>query len=363
MTPGGLRVPEASSPLPGWVGFCTSRLLMFHAGSGPELIPAHPVQLIERPIRDFVGGLISLLPALVAGIVVFALFIAVANGARWLIVRSTRNSHRANVGLVLGRLSYFGLLLFGALIALTVIVPSITPGKLVSMLGIGGVAIGFAFKDIFQNMLAGVLLLWREPFRVGDEITAGTFTGTVEAIETRATYIRTYDGQRAIIPNSEIYTEAVSVITAYDVLRSQYDIGIGYGDDVTQAKQLLSSILSSTEGVLADPAPDVLVWDLAGSSVNLRARWWSKPGRATVVALRDRVLHRVRDEFPKAGIDLPYPTNVVLLHNQSEAADGDRTRQREGWPVARDSAPVALDGKAAAPRPLRASKPGEDRVP
>jgi small-conductance mechanosensitive channel len=85
-----------------------------------------------------------------------------------------------------------------------------TPAKLFSALGVGGIAIGFAFKDILQNFLAGILLLIRHPFRAGDEIISGSFTGLVESIETRTTFIRTYDGRQIIVPNSVIYTEPVT---------------------------------------------------------------------------------------------------------------------------------------------------------
>jgi len=219
---------------------------------------------------------------------------------------------------------------------------------LFSALGLGGVAIGFAFKDIFQNLLAGILQLVRQPFRAGDEISSGPFTGIVESIETRATYIRTYDGERIIVPNSVVYTEPVTVITAYDLLRSQYDVGIGYGDDVTAARAIALEAVTGVDGVLEDPAPDVLLWDLAGSSKNLRVRWWTRPQRATVVQVRDRVLQAVAEALTAAGVDLPFPTQVVLFHDQTEAFDGDRTRQREGWPAG-DAPPDARPRVAAAP--------------
>lgn len=245
-------------------------------------------------------------------------------------------------------------MLLGLLVAVTVAFPSMTPAKLFSVLGIGGVAIGFAFRDIFQNLLAGILLLIRHPFRAGDEITSGSFTGTVESIETRATYIRTYDGQRIIVPNSVIYTEPVTVITAYDLLRSQYDVGIGYGDDVTRAKAIALKAVRGVDGVLTDPAPDVLLWDLAGSSKNLRVRWWTRPKRSGVVQVRDRVLQAVAEALADAGIDLPFPTQQILFHDQSEVSDGDRARQREGWPAG-DNPPE--------PRPLNRIELVHDKHP
>lgn len=323
----------------------------------PQAAGVHPSE-IWATVNGMINGFLAMLPLLGAGVVVFLIFWAIASGvSRGVEGVARRRSEFPGAATAFGRLAYIGIMLLGLLIAVTVAFPSMTPAKLFSVLGIGGVAIGFAFKDIFQNLVAGILLLIRHPFRAGDEIISGAFTGTVESIEARATYIRTYDGQRIIVPNSVIYTEPVTVITAYDLLRTQYDIGIGYGDDVTRAKRIALDAVKGVDGVLADPAPDVLLWDLAGSSKNLRVRWWTKPKRAGVVQTRDRVLQAVAEALAAAGIDLPFPTQQILFHDQTEATDGDRTRQREGWPAG-DHPP--------APRPLnrieiaRKAETGED---
>lgn len=295
-------------------------------------------------INSMANGFVAMLPLFGVAIIVFLVFWGIASLVRRAVESySKKRDEYSGAAIAFGRLSYIALLLLGVLIAVTVAFPTITPGKLFSALGIGGVAIGFAFKDILQNLLAGILTLIRQPFKVGDEITSGDFTGTVETIETRATYIKTYDGKRIIVPNSKIYTEPVTVITAYDMLRTEYDFGIGYGDDVAKARSIALEAAKSVEGVLSDPAPDVLLWELAGSSQNLRVRWWTDPIRGNVLKTRDKVLEKVAGELARAGIDLPFPTNVVLLHDQTEETDGDRTRQREGWPAG-DNPP--------APRPI-----------
>ena len=218
--------------------------------------------------------------------------------------------------------------------ALSVALPSFQPGDVVQVLGISSVAIGFAFRDILQNFLAGILLLITQPFRIGDQIVAKGFEGTVEEIQTRATFIRTYDGRRVVIPNADLFTDTVVVNTAFAHRRLEYDVGIGYGDDVEQARALILKTVQSVEGVLSDPAPDVLLMDLAGSSVNLRVRWWiSPPQRADALDARDRVLSATKSALTAAGIDLPFPTQQVLFHDQTETTDGDRARQREGWPA------------------------------
>lgn len=279
--------------------------------------------------RQFVAAL----PIIGVGIAVFVLFWILAKLLRWTITNWVKRGSNYNLALVLARLGYAFTLLIGLLVAVTVVFPSVTPGRLISLLGIGGIAIGFAFQDIFQNLLAGILILLRQPFRVGDEIVSGDFTGTVESIETRATYIKTYDGRRVIIPNSQIYKEPVTVLTEYHMIRSEYDVGIGYGDDIGRAMEVALSVLKGVDGILPDPAPDVRVWDLAASTVNLRIRWWTDPTRANVVAVRSEVLRNIAQKMADAAIDLPFPTQVVLFHDQTEDADGDRTRQREGWPA------------------------------
>ena len=296
-------------------------------------------------VQGFVDGFFATLPRLAVALLVFAVFWGIAKLIRGVVHRVTPGPVNSSIGIVLGRLAYAGILLVGLLVALVVVVPTFTVGGLVGALGIGGVAIGFAFQDIFQNLLAGILILIRQPFREGDEITSGAYTGTVEAIETRATFIRTYDGRRVIVPNSQIYSDPVTVITAYDMVRSEYDVGIGYGDDIDTAKRIALETVKGIDGVLQDPAPDVLTWDLAGSSVNLRVRWWSDPRRKNVVHLRDAVLRRVSQDLLGAGIDLPFPTQQILFHDQTEATDGDRRAQREGWPP-----------------PPQGENPGQDRI-
>ena len=132
---------------------------------------------------------------------------------------------------------------------------------------------------------------------------------------------------------------AEDVNTAYDYIRSQYDIGIGYSDDIEEARQMILETMQGIEGVVSDPAPDVRLFDLAESAVNLRARWWTDSRRADVVAIQDRVLAAIKEALFANGVDLPYPTQVVLFHDQTEETDGDRRRQREGWPAGKGDVP------------------------
>ncbi|MEE2950175.1 MAG: mechanosensitive ion channel family protein [Pseudomonadota bacterium] len=283
-------------------------------------------------IEDWVIGFQKLLPNIVVGLVVIAIFWMVG----WLFDRAfnrwARRHSRDNLGEVLGAFVKWLIILFGTLIGLTIVIPSLNPADLLAGLGIGSVAIGFAFKDILQNWLAGLLLLIRQPFQVGDQIVVNGYEGTVDWIETRATIITTYDRRRVIIPNADVYSNAVTVNTAHEVRRSQYDIGIGYGDDMEEARAVILKALGETPGVEAEPKPEVLVMDLAASWVTLRARWWTSSKRTDVVHAQAAALERIKTALDAAGIDMPFDTKVLLFHDQSEEIDGIRGRQREGWP-------------------------------
>ena len=285
-------------------------------------------------IQGMLNGLITMLPNIVLALIVFMLFYFAARMLKSVVKRFTRKHRQArNLGLVLGRLSQGIVMLVGLFVALSIIIPSFKAGDLIQLLGISGVAIGFAFRDILQNFLAGILILLTEPFQIDDQIIFKNFEGTVENIQTRATTIRTYDGRRIVIPNSELFTNSVMVNTAFENRRLEYDIGIGYGDDIDRAKQLIKEAIASVDGVLKNPSPDALVVALAESTVNIRARWWiSPPRRMDALDTQDKVLTAIKKKLVANGIDLPFPTQQILFHDQTEETDGDRLGQREGWP-------------------------------
>lgn len=298
-------------------------------------IDLNPALALEK-VDSWLDGLIKLAPNIAVAIVIFLLFFIGGVIAKRLTQTAAARRGRENLGDVLGGFFKSVILVMGFLIALTIVVPSLKPGDLIAGLGIGSVAIGFAFKDILQNWLAGLLILLRQPFDVGDQIEANGYVGTVERIETRATLIRTFAGERAVIPNSDIYTNAVLVKTAYDKRRSQYDIGIGYGDDIDEACRIVQEELSKIDGIEKDPAPEAFAWDLAASWVTIRARWWTDSVRGNVVKNKANAIRAIKRAFDDAGIDMPFDTEVQLFHDQTEDRDGLPGTQREGWPAPKD---------------------------
>jgi small-conductance mechanosensitive channel len=255
-----------------------------------------------------------------------------------------------------GRLAQGLVILLALLVALSVALPTFRPGDVVQVLGVGSVAIGFAFRDILQNFLADILLLVTRPFRIGDQIVASNYEGTVEDIQTRATFVRTCDGRRVVVPDTELFTDTVVLNTAFEHRRPEYDVGIGCGDDIDRARGLILEAVRGTEAVFAEPATDVLLMDFAPSSVCLRVRWWiAPPKRAAALDARDTVLAAVENQV-KSGIGLPFPTQQILFHDQTEDDDGERARQRKGWPAGNTDVPASRK-MADAIRHLSGSRP------
>lgn len=292
-------------------------------------------------LEDFVDGVLAAVPGVVVGIFVFLLFYWFSSRVRRIVrVLSDRTGREPNVGLVLGRLAQWFVMLLGFLVASVIMFPTFQPAQVIQLLGISSVAIGFAFRDILTNFLAGIILLWTQPFRIGDQIRVNEHEGQVEEILTRATILRTYDERRIVIPNATLFTSAVIVNTAFEDRRVEHEIGIGYGDDIARAKQLIIDAINGVDGILLEPPPDVIVVQLADYSVTLRMRWWVKsPAHYDALDTRDRVLMAVKQALLDNGIDLPFPTQQVLYHDQTETTDGDRAVQREGWPAGADPVP------------------------
>lgn len=293
----------------------------------------NPIDLITAKLHVAANGFFLQLPNIIGGIVfvIVMWFVAklIASGVR----RGFHHRNLIDLGGVLASL-VFGLIVAAAiLIASVIIFPSVQPATIISSLGIGSVAIGFAFKDILQNVLAGILLLVNRPYRRGDQIVVKDYEGTVEHIQSRATLIKTYDGRRVVIPNADVYTSPVIVNTAFPTRRSQYDVGIGYGDDPAAACRIFVEALNNVEGVEREPAPEALPWALADSYVTIRVRWWTDSKRTNVVHTQAKVILALYEAAKANGIDLPFPTTVMLFHDQSEDIDGDRSSQREGWPA------------------------------
>lgn len=279
---------------------------------------------VYATINDLVQSFWARVPYLIIALIIFIIFWFLAKLFK-IVVRKTLGAHaqrKQNLVMVLNRIGGTVIIFVGFLVAMVIAIPGFTPGQLISALGITSVAIGFAFKDIFQNLLSGIIILLSEPFRIGDQIVSGTFEGTVENILIRATYIKTYDGRRIVIPNATLFTNPVQVNTAFNLRRIQMDLTIGYHDDIETARQIMLDVLSRCDSVYRSAPPTVVVTSLSDVGVVMRVRWWiDASAQMNVVGSTDQVLTQLKNDLLAAGICLPIsasPTEIMLRQPEPE---------------------------------------------
>lgn len=294
-------------------------------------------QSFPAPLRDQLQGYATsfweVLPQLVLSLL-FILFVwLVVRAVRWALPKFLRRARmrRALVDVLL-MLATVSLWLFGLLIAVTIAFPTITPGRALTALGVGGVAIGFAFKDVFENFLAGVLLLIREPFSIEDYIECEEIDGQVEEITIRDTHVRQTDGQLVVAPNAMFFKNPVTIRTAKDVRRTTIIAGIAYGEDVDAAREVITRAVKSVDAV-RDDVRDVQIFakEFGDSSINFEVTWWTGSKPVDIRSSRDKVVAAIKRALDEAGIEIPFPYRTLTFPEtlRIARAGGDSTAQED----------------------------------
>jgi len=296
-------------------------------------------QKVDGWSHDFV----LLIPNLIVAVAVALLFLGLAWGFAAVVRHAINRAGRLDLAHMLGSFTFWFTLFFGFMVIITILLPSMRPVDMFASLGVGSIAIGFAFKDLLQNWLAGFFILIRRPFHRGDQIKVGDIEGTVQAVETRATLVKTYSGRLVIIPNSEIYTRSLTVHTAYEMRRSEITVPVGLEVSLDRAIDVFRKATLGVKDVLNEPPPDVLPWDFSNNNVDIRVRWWTKSQRTYEVHTRAAVVFAIKRAAEEAGIALPADTKISFAETPlvlgRESAKKKRTKAKE--PSERPQAPIA----------------------
>jgi small-conductance mechanosensitive channel len=217
--------------------------------------------------------------------------------------------------------SYTFVWVAGILLACIIAFPSLGLGDLIALLGLGSVAIGFAFQDIFKNFLAGILLLLQEPFSLGDQIIVSDFEGTVEEIALRSTQIRTYQGELVVMPNSIVFTSPVQVMTGKLQRRTDLEIGVDYNTPLPLAIKTLHSAAKTVEEVDNTPSIEVDITGFGDSSIDLVVRYWTHPEQKSVRRIKTQMMLALKQACDQADITIPYPIRTVYHFDQEKYSD------------------------------------------
>lgn len=214
-----------------------------------------------------------------------------------------------NSKILVSRLVYGLVWVIGAIVALGVL--GLDFATLLGTLGLTSVAIGFSLKDILSNYFSGVVLLVSRPFRLGDQIVIRDFEGTVTQIQLRATTVKTYDGRVVYIPNQEVFSAIIINNTASNIRRNSITFGIDYKADITKAKQVINDAVLSLPEIEKEPKPDILVRQLAPSTVNIEVRCWVNSRRLPFLEATSLMAQAIKEALEEAEINMP--TDIYTL--------------------------------------------------
>jgi small-conductance mechanosensitive channel len=267
---------------------------------------------LSAPFQAFVTEALQFIPKLIAALITFgaSLLVSVA-AARWTRMAASSKIDDEETLLLLSRLARWAVIVLGTVLALDQVNFDVT--GFVAGLGIAGLTIGFALQDITRNFIAGILLLARQPFDIGDAVETAGYAGTVLEITTRDTVLETWDGEMVILPNLEVFTKPIINYSDLPNRRRTIYIGLGYGEDVYRAREAFLEAIQGVDGVLTDPAPTVLAEKLGDSTLDLAARFWVNQETHGLFNVHSEVVRTLKEVAEQEGIALPYPIQTVRL--------------------------------------------------
>jgi small conductance mechanosensitive channel len=278
-----------------------------------------PFGIVLKNAEGAVAGILAQLPLVVFALIAFIACLYVARLVRHAVQRALRAQDRALAQMV-AQLAYIGVLVLGGLITIWIAVPSVNLVDFFASLGVTGLILGIALKDMLENFVAGLLILWRHPFGLRDLIRSGAYEGRVEEINFRATVVTTYDGIKVFIPNSRVFNEPLENLTSNPARRTLVVFGVEQDAPIDRVRELMLSELARVVGVLKDPAPTVLVAALGDSSIDLHLLYWTAPPTGLAeLAIKSEVIERLYSELRGAGIQFPYPIRTIRLAAPSAA--------------------------------------------
>lgn len=263
---------------------------------------------LQEQVNAIIRGLVATLPNIAIAIGVVILTWIVAGVAMRTAKRLTqRASLREDLQQLIDTLVKVGVWIAGLLVAAAVVIPGLTPAGLIAGLGIGAVAIGFAFQDIFENFLAGVLIMLRDKMQIGDLIEAEGILGKVEKITLRETHIRQLSGELTILPNSMIFKNPVKILTDAPLRRNEIVVGVSYDTDLVHAKSTIRKALEALPSIAGERSIDLYAAEFNSSSVDFVVRWWTDTAANDYLGVKSEVVFAIKQALDDAGIEIPFP--------------------------------------------------------
>ncbi|MEP7211708.1 MAG: mechanosensitive ion channel domain-containing protein [Acidobacteriota bacterium] len=281
-------------------------------------------------IRGLLTSIFGRLPFLIAAAIVLVLFWLLSKVVRYAFMAATRKAPiDTRLRLLISRLLVVAVYVVGVFVALTVVIPSFDLGSVIAGLGFTSFVIGFATKDILNNFFSGILILWQQPFEIGDYLFVGKDQGKVEYIGVRATSLRKDDGELVLIPNGDMYSSALTIRGASAKRRMTLKFNLGYDVEVEYAKKTALDAMLLTEGVVRDPKPNVYVTDLAPEGVLVTANFWLDTDTSRPLAVFDRAAVSIMRALHNAGIELFPPGSMIVQQPKDQVPPDEEPPKKD----------------------------------
>ena len=271
--------------------------------SDPIVDPEALVDAVNPDGSELVNWLIAVV-LIVVGITMAAM---ARRAVRRVLGRASADTAHAEV--VVGRIVQGLIIVISLIYALGAIGVRISP--LLGALGIGGIALALAVQPALLNLFSGMIIHVQRPLRVGEEIETGDVQGRVLDVTSRAVVIQTYSGETVYIPNAVVVDREIVNYVRLGRRRSTLVVGVAYGSDIAQAREVIRRAASGVPGVLATPGVNVFASEFADSSVNFEVDVWHQPGELALRRTRDQVIQAVHESLGEAGITIPFPQRTV----------------------------------------------------
>ncbi|WP_040644989.1 mechanosensitive ion channel family protein [Rubellimicrobium thermophilum] len=275
-----------------------------------------PLRLMQDQVLAFGRSFFAWLPNLAfAALVILIVWLAARILGRAVVRLLQMRSARPSLQLAMQTLVRSAVWLLGLLITAVILFPGLTPTRALAGLGIGSLAVGLAFQDIFENYLAGLLILLRKPMRIGDDIECGDVAGRVEVITIRDSHIRCRSGELILVPNSYLYKNPVRVLTDRGRRRIELAVGVAYDTDLDHAREVIRGVLADLGTVDRIPEPEVYVTAFGESSIDFVVRWWTGSAPPDELRSRDEVTTAIKRALDEAGIEIPFPYRTLTFRD------------------------------------------------
>jgi small-conductance mechanosensitive channel len=288
------------------------------SATSPDDIPKTFDQVAETVTGTLLtvwAGFVEHLPYFVAALLILLL----TRLASWIVSRLlhrmwlSRSGLRHSLQELIDRFASITIWLLGLLLAAMVLFPGLTPSKALGAMGIVSIAVGLAFRDIFENFFAGVLLLWRFPFENGDYIECEGITGRVEEVRVRMTTVRLTTGELVVLPNSFLFKNPVQVLTNLPKRRVTIMAGVAYGEDADRAAEVIEKAVRECETVDTSRPVQVFHHGFGSSSIDIEVAWWTDPKPVDQRRSRGEVVSGIKRSLDEAGIEIPFPYRTLTF--------------------------------------------------